>query len=325
MLMRTLISEGRIVHLTSIEDPDSPTGRRVERIIRSGPISLVTTTTTDLYSENETRMLALRIHEDATQTAAVLSGIANTFAGADEAVTSTDLDVWHDLQRWIALGPTDVVIPFAPQIAAKTSSQMVRFRRDLRALFTFIQTSALLHQAQRQVDAKGRVIATLDDYRLAYPIFKAVMSGSSGADVPPNVKSVVRLITERAGTTKAAEPTTTMRFTREVEPARHTREVTISRDQIGTAIGTDKWVAGRAALKAIDLGFLANAEIRLGKPYRLTVKRGTSTKRLSRRSQTRKQSIGRAMLNESFVGTWRPDRSKSRASREQTRVLRLNC
>ena len=36
MLVRTLISEGRIVHQTTVEDPNSPTGRRVERIVREG-------------------------------------------------------------------------------------------------------------------------------------------------------------------------------------------------------------------------------------------------------------------------------------------------
>jgi hypothetical protein len=41
MLVRTLISEGRIVHQTTVEDPDSPTGRRVELIEREGPITLI--------------------------------------------------------------------------------------------------------------------------------------------------------------------------------------------------------------------------------------------------------------------------------------------
>jgi hypothetical protein len=52
MLLRTLISEGRIVHQTTVEDPDSRTGRRVERIVREGPIALVITTTGELHSEN---------------------------------------------------------------------------------------------------------------------------------------------------------------------------------------------------------------------------------------------------------------------------------
>ena len=114
MLVRTLISEGRIVHQTTVEDPNSPTGRRVERIVREGPISFICTTTGSLYDENETRMLAFNIHENFEQTIAVISGLAVNATGA--ASSSPDLSAWHDLQHWLALGPNDAVIPFAQQI-----------------------------------------------------------------------------------------------------------------------------------------------------------------------------------------------------------------
>ena len=120
MLVRTLISEGRIVHQTTVEDPNSPTGRRVERIVREGPIALVVTTTGELHAENETRMLSWYIGESREQTAAVMAGLAARAAGAVAA--PADLAVWHDLQRWIALGPNDAVIPFAQQIAAKITA-----------------------------------------------------------------------------------------------------------------------------------------------------------------------------------------------------------
>jgi hypothetical protein len=108
MLVRTLISEGRIVHQTTVEDPDSPTGRRVERIEREGPITLIVTTTGELHAENETRMLCWHISESHDQTSAVMAGLADRAAGAVTA--PADLSVWHDLQRWIALGPDDAVI-----------------------------------------------------------------------------------------------------------------------------------------------------------------------------------------------------------------------
>ena len=155
MLLRTLISEGRIVHQTTVEDPGSHTGRRVERIVREGPITLVITTTGELHAENETRMLSYYISESQEQTRGVIDSLAAQAAGI--AGAPTDLAVWHDLQRWIALGPNDVVIPFAPQIAAKIPPRMVRFRRDVGALFSFIKASAILHQAQRKRDADGRV------------------------------------------------------------------------------------------------------------------------------------------------------------------------
>jgi hypothetical protein len=134
MLVRTLISEGKIIHQTTVEDPNSPTGRRVERIVREGPISFLVTTTGGLYDENETRMLAWHIHEDHDQTKAVMAGIADHAAGV--AITAADLAVWHDLQRWLALGLNDAIIPFAPQIAAGIKPLMVRFRRDIGSLLS---------------------------------------------------------------------------------------------------------------------------------------------------------------------------------------------
>jgi hypothetical protein len=48
-------------------------------------------------------------------------------------------------------------------------------------------------------DAQGRVLATIADYQFAYPIFSKIMAQSSGKNVPDNVREVVKLIAERAG------------------------------------------------------------------------------------------------------------------------------
>lgn len=268
MLVRTLISEGRIVHQTTVEDRDSPTGRRVIKIEREGPIALVVTTTGELHAENETRMLSWHVGESHEQTAAVMAGLAAQAAGV--VATPTDLAVWHDFQRWIALGPSDVVIPFAQQIAAGIRPLMVRFRRDIGSLFSFIKTSAILHQAQRQVDANGRLVATVTDYEVAFRIFGKVMAQSSGKGVTDNVREVVRLIAERAG--PAATKPANGKFQR-TGLAGPGPEVVISSEQIGAATGIGKSAAYRAVLAALDLGFLTNNEIRRGKPFRLALKR----------------------------------------------------
>jgi hypothetical protein len=267
MLVRTLISEGKIIHQTSVEGPGSPTGRRVERIVREGPIAFICTTTGSLYDENETRMLAWSIHEDSDQTTAVMKGLAARATGA--VVASPDLAQWHDLQRWLSLGPSDAVIPFAPQITAAIEPTMVRFRRDVGALFTFIRASAILHQAQRQLDAQGRVIANIADYELARPLFAKAMAESAGRGVPDNVRTVVKLIAKRAGV-PAAKPTK-MTFKRD-EGAGRAVEVTISSEQIGTATGIGKWAAYRAVCAAVDAGYLVNNETRPKKPFRLVLK-----------------------------------------------------
>jgi hypothetical protein len=267
MLLRTLISEGRIVHQTTVEDPNSQTGRRVERIVREGPIALLITTTGELHAENETRMLSFRVCESSDQTRDVINNLAARAAGT--AVAPADLAVWHDLQRWIALGPNDAVVPFAEQIAAKIPPSMVRFRRDVGALFSFIKASAILHQAQREVDAKGRVVATVDDYAVAYPIFSKILAQASGHGVTDAVRAVVDLIAKRAGppVTKPAAG----RFVRTGATGAGA-EVQLSSEQIGTLTGLGKSAAYRAVLSAMDLGFLLNNETKRGKPFRLVVR-----------------------------------------------------
>ena len=267
MLLRTLISEGRIVHQTTVEDPGSQTGRRVERIVREGPIALVITTTGELHAENETRMLSFHISESQAQTRSVIHSLASRAAGTADA--PADLAVWHDLQRWIALGPNDVVVPFAPQIAEKIQPLMVRFRRDVGALFAFIKASAILHQAQRQVDAHGRVVATLADYAVAYPIFSKVLAQTSGRSVTDNVRAVVDLITARAA--PLAAKATGGKFSR-TGATGASSEVELSSEQIGIATGLGKSAAYRAVRSAIDLGFLLNNETKPRKPYRLVVR-----------------------------------------------------
>jgi hypothetical protein len=146
---------------------------------------------------------------------------------------------------------------------------MVRFRRDVGALFSFIKASALLHQAQRQVDAQGRVVATIDDYALAHPIFSKVMAQSSGKAVSDNVRQVVKLIAELAR--PAGTKPTNCKFQR-IATSGLGSEVVISSEQIGTATGIGKSAAYRAVLAALELGFLTNNETRPRKSFRLVLK-----------------------------------------------------
>jgi hypothetical protein len=71
-------------------------------------------------------MLSWQIHEDREQTAAVMAGLSDRASGI--ASTPSDFAVWHDLQRWIALGPNDAVIPFARQIASAIHSDAMSAR-----------------------------------------------------------------------------------------------------------------------------------------------------------------------------------------------------
>jgi hypothetical protein len=146
---------------------------------------------------------------------------------------------------------------------------MVRFRRDIGALFSFIKASAVLHQAQRKVDAQGRLVATLADYAVAYPIFSKVLAQTSGKGVTDNVRAVVDLIAAR--TAPVAIKSAGGKFAR-AGATGGSPEVELSSEQIGTLTGIGKSAAHRAIRAAIDLGFLVNNEAKPRKPYRLVVR-----------------------------------------------------
>ena len=94
------------------------------------------------------------------------------------------------------------------------------------------------------------------------------MAHSSGKNVPDNVREVVKLVADRAGS-MATRPTQG-RFQRAEAPG--AGEVVISSEQIGNAIGIGKSAAYRAVIAALDNGFLTNNEIRRGRPVKLVLK-----------------------------------------------------
>jgi hypothetical protein len=272
LLLRTLISEGRISHLTTVEDADSPTGRRVETVVREGPISLIITTTAEsLHAENETRLLSYRVTETVAQTKAIFSKLARNVEATGLEV---DLGAWHDFQRWLQLGPTDVVIPFASRLAERTPGTMVRFRRDFGALLNFIRAVAVIHQAQRDTNDNGYIVATLLDYEVARGIFDQIMTQNSGQAPSENVRIIVEHVQglilaqgHENGKAVASKPTGIVRH-----GARSPQlGITISSRRLGEMIGTGQKAALRAINSAIEQGYLINEETRRGKSFILSM------------------------------------------------------
>ena len=188
LLVRSLMSNGELIHETTVEDPDAEYGRRTVRIYREGPLAVIITTTGEIHAENDTRMTSFYVTSSSEQTSAVLQGVADRAAGNVPA--DADLSQWHALDQWLACGPQDAVVPFAEDIVALMKNCPVRFRRDIDGLFTTIKASALLHQAQRQLDSQSRVIATIDDYVPAYEIFSHSLAQAAGAVTETELKVI---------------------------------------------------------------------------------------------------------------------------------------
>ena len=243
--LRSLLSEG-CIRYTTIEKTEA--GMRPRVIERPGPTGLITTTTlARLHPENETRLLSVGVRDDRAQTAAVFASLANRAngTGPDEP----DFAPWHALQSWLELaGDRAVTIPFAHTLASLSSARAVRLRRDFAQLLSLICAHALLYQAQRGRDAKGRIVATIDDYRAVYDLVIDILSENVAATVSQAVRETVVAVDELLKET-TKESTTVL--------------------QVAERLKLDKSAASRRVRVAIDLGYLVNNEERRGRPSQL--------------------------------------------------------
>ncbi len=157
-LVRSLLSEGCVRYETVEKGKDGELrARLVERL---GPTGLiVSTTSVVLHPENETRLLSLAATDTAGQTKLVL------FRVADDDLSEPDFARWHDLQVWLSTAEHRVAIPYARTLAELVPPVAIRLRRDFRTVLSLIKSHALLHQASRERDDAGKVVATLRGLR----------------------------------------------------------------------------------------------------------------------------------------------------------------
>lgn len=192
MFIRTLLSEGRIVYPTVQKDEQ---GNLVTVTIeKEGPTNfLVTTTAASLHNENETRMLSLAANDSKAQTKAVLKAIATgkKRAGADFAD-------WHDLDHWLGHQTHDVVVPYAEYLAEEIPPVAVRLRRDFATLLALIETHAIIHQADRDTDENGSIVATPADYYAVRDLVADLMSEAVGTTVSATIRETVDVVARLA-------------------------------------------------------------------------------------------------------------------------------
>jgi hypothetical protein len=186
-LVRTLLSEGRIRYETVEKTSNGLQARLVER---EGPTGLVLTTTqVALHAENETRLLSLTVSDTREQTRRVL----HTLALEDDR-DDVDLSAWYALQTWLAGGDCRVTIPYARELAELVPPNAVRLRRDFGAVLTLVKAHALLHQETRDRDEAGRVVASLDDYKIVRGLVADLVAAGVEATVPAIVRETVEAV-----------------------------------------------------------------------------------------------------------------------------------
>jgi hypothetical protein len=173
-LLRTLLSEGRLDHLTVDTSGGVPAGTV---ITKEGPVGFVSTTTEpSLEAQQETRTLSLLADDSEAQTHRVL---ARQALEAEGEIVAADPGPWQRTHEWLAAaGVSRVWIPFARRLPAHMPMRRTRVRRDFRRLLYLITASALLHQYQRERTPDGVVMAELRDYAMVREVATVGMGRS---------------------------------------------------------------------------------------------------------------------------------------------------
>jgi hypothetical protein len=189
--LRQLLTEGNIRYVVTGEDRGE--GRTSHDLVIEGPVGLIMTTTAQkLHPEDESRMLSLFLDDSPEHTAAVLRSQAMKEAGLEHA--PSDTVPWQALHKWVAAGSKAVVIPFGLDLAAKADPTNGRMKRDFPKVLALVKAHALLHQATREQDANGRIMATLADYEAVHALLAVPLSEGQAETLDPHVNDIIAAV-----------------------------------------------------------------------------------------------------------------------------------
>lgn len=233
-MIRSLLSEGRVEYLTVGKTND---GLKSKLLELEGPTGLiVTTTAVALHPENETRFFSVTVNDSEEHTREILK------MEARDQKPVIDLQRWRALQCWLEHAEHRVEVPFAGKIAEKIPPVAVRLRRDFRALINLTKSHALLHQATRDKDENGRIIARLEDYAAVRELIVDLIAEGIDAGVPNTVRETVEAVNNLYNRKPAWE-----------------REG-ISFTQLMNVLGLDRSTVSRRVKLAVSKGYLCYEE-----------------------------------------------------------------
>jgi hypothetical protein len=208
-MLRTMLADGHLDHSIPLPQGTGATPKTIH-IRRDGPMCLMLTSARDnIEDEMMTRLLCSDADESGFQTKRVV--LAAWRSEPKKAVAADELQRWVDFQKWLELdAPPDgyeVIIPFAMAIAnahlkllkQQRAALQLRVRRDTTAFRAAIEASAVIHKADREADAPGRIIATLEDYEQAHNAFDAGMAALYGIKQSGAIKAALRAVIAVAG------------------------------------------------------------------------------------------------------------------------------
>ena len=163
---------------------------------RTGPTGLLMTTTAPVHRPGTRDALPLvpARRLAASRPAASSSIVADL---EDDDAAPVDYDRWHALQRWLAdHGENRVVIPYVRELAQLMPTVATRLRRDFVSVLCLVRAHAMLHQATRERDERGRIVATVADYAAVHELLDDLVAEAVDASVSPATRDTVEAVRE---------------------------------------------------------------------------------------------------------------------------------
>lgn len=241
--IRNLLQDHHLHYAVTVRDPVTG-GYTVREVDKAGPTTLITTSTKSLGVQLMTRLFTLEISDSREQIGAALETQA---ALETEGMPAPDSGI-VSFQQYLQLrAPAKVVVPYVGDLAAAMAKMAVapRILRDFARLISLVKAVALIRHHHRQLDNKGRIIATLVDYKTVRELVNEMyIDSSSGAtsNIRKLVEAVIRLNRSRANGERITNTT------------------------LAKELGTGVKQITRQARKAIKLGWLVNREQRKSYP-----------------------------------------------------------
>jgi hypothetical protein len=177
--LRMLLSNGCIDKIVTLNISGVLVTKRIHQ---DGPVSYSETTTagTDsIFREDINRMVQLYTDESEKQNADVCNAIGAEYDPDAEDTDEQALVLKHQMfQR--SLAPMRVSVPYWRKLVAGLPKTDAVVRRVVSQVLGVIEAVALLHQHQRQPNDRGRLVATLEDYRVARQLLLEPMHHAIG-------------------------------------------------------------------------------------------------------------------------------------------------
>ncbi|GBD30977.1 hypothetical protein HRbin32_02093 [bacterium HR32] len=167
----------------------------MREVDRPGPTLLVTTAVRGPGGQLGTRLWLLQVPDDEARLREILEAQGELeeqgAAGPDEALRAYQAYLQH-------LSPWDVVVPYARALARLLARSIVgpRVLRDFQRLLALVKAAAVLRHGHRQRDARGRLVADLEDYATVRELVDDMYATTAAGGATDLVRAVVRAVRE---------------------------------------------------------------------------------------------------------------------------------